>query len=100
MRDLRHQPARQDDRVSDRVVADDLIIVRADPGGLVLVFPHFQKYGVFDDVSIDDRSPATFELHLLGARAPICERAAGRLPDEDEYAHLLVEIGGRPVRRP
>src|SRR3954449_4733724 len=26
------------------------------PGGLVLALPHFQKYGVFDDVTLDDRS--------------------------------------------
>ncbi len=37
-------------------VAEDKLIARADPGGDVLALPHFQKYGVFDDVSIEDRS--------------------------------------------
>ena len=51
------------------LAADDRIIARADPGGAELALPHFRKYGVFDDVSIDDVRSSTFELHLLGAEA-------------------------------
>jgi folate-binding Fe-S cluster repair protein YgfZ len=47
----------------------DQILARADAGGAALALPHLQKYGVFDDVLIDDASGATFELHLFGPRA-------------------------------
>jgi tRNA-modifying protein YgfZ len=81
------------------LAADDRIIARADPGGAELALPHFRKYGVFDDVSIDDISASTFELHLLGAEAiDLVTRVAGRLPEETEYAHVATEIGGKPVR--
>ena len=64
------------------LAADDRIIARADPGGDVLALPHFQKYGVFDDVAIDDRASSTFELHLFGPQAAeLVQRAAGRLPE-------------------
>jgi tRNA-modifying protein YgfZ len=80
------------------LAAEDKIIVRADPGGDELVLPHFRKYGVFDEVSIDDRGPETFELHLFGpAAAELAWRVAGPLPEED-YAHRLAEIGGNLVR--
>src|SRR5262245_27548593 len=46
------------------LACEDRIVVRADPSGAQLALPHFQKYGVFDDVTIDDRSAETFELHL------------------------------------
>jgi tRNA-modifying protein YgfZ len=81
------------------LVADDRLIARADPGGAVLVLPHFHKYGVFDDVSIDDRGSSTFELHLFGPKAAlVVERAGDRLPEETEYAHIVTEIAGSPVR--
>jgi tRNA-modifying protein YgfZ len=38
------------------LAAEDRMIVRSDPAGLDLAMPHFRKYGVFDDVAIDDRS--------------------------------------------
>ena len=80
------------------LAADDKVIARADAGGDVLALPHFRKYGVFDDVSIDDRSSSTFELHLFGPQAnELARRAAGRLPEE-EYAHVVTEIGGNLVR--
>jgi folate-binding protein YgfZ len=81
------------------LAADDRIIARADPGGAELALPHFRKYGVFDDVSIDDESSSNFELHLLGAEAiDLVTRVAGRLPEETEYAHVATEIGGKAVR--
>src|SRR5436309_10778558 len=42
--------------------AEDRILVRCDPGGMERALPHFRKYGVFDDVAIDDRTAETFEL--------------------------------------
>ena len=80
------------------LAGDDQVIARADPGGDALVLPHFRKYGVFDDVSIDDRSSSTFELHLFGPHAAqLVRRAAGLLPEE-EFAHVCTEIGGNLVR--
>ncbi len=52
---------------------DDAILLRADPGGLDLALPHLQKYGIFDDVALDDLTSETSEFHVLGPDA------AGRL---------------------
>ena len=78
------------------LAADDRILVRADPGGMELALPHFHKYGIFDDVAIDDRTAATFELHLLGDGAEeLVGRAGVPLPDAAEYAHV-DDRAGRP----
>jgi tRNA-modifying protein YgfZ len=79
--------------------ADDQILVRTDPGGWEGMEPHWRKYGVFDDVSVLDRTQITYEVHLMGARAAeILARMGARLPDDAEYAHVAAEIGGFPVR--
>jgi folate-binding protein YgfZ len=81
------------------LACDDRLIARADPGGDHLFLPHFRKYGVFDDVEIDDRSATTFELHLFGPSADeLARRAAGQVLEGAEYSHSLTEIGGAPVR--
>ena len=36
------------------LAADDSILVRSDPGGLACVLPHFRKYGIFDEVTIEE----------------------------------------------
>ena len=82
------------------LAAEDRIIVRADPGGMELALPHFRKYGVFDDVAIDDRTAATFELHLFG---PGGRRAgaAGRRPaagGSGLCARRWPSSAGSPVR--
>ena len=81
------------------LAVEDRIIVRSDPAGLELAMPHFRKYGVFDDVAIEDRREATFELHLAGAGcADLVWRAGASVPDEPDYTHILSELAGRPVR--
>src|SRR3954471_13567622 len=45
---------------------EDRILLRTDPGGLVGVLPHLQKYGIFDDVAWDDATGRAFAVHLLG----------------------------------
>ncbi|MHB1562208.1 MAG: CAF17-like 4Fe-4S cluster assembly/insertion protein YgfZ [Isosphaeraceae bacterium] len=81
------------------LAAEDRILVRSDPGGMELALPHLKKYGMFDDVAIDDRSEATFELHLLGEGVDDLVRSAGGTPpDPPDYAHVPGELGGRPVR--
>ncbi|HEU5117756.1 MAG TPA: glycine cleavage T C-terminal barrel domain-containing protein [Isosphaeraceae bacterium] len=74
------------------------ILVRADAGGLALALPHFQKYGVFDDVAIDDRSQQTFEHHLVGPRAPELLRSLGvDVPPEGDLTHHAATLAGKPV---
>jgi tRNA-modifying protein YgfZ len=81
------------------LAADDRIFVRSDPGGLELAMPHFRKYGLFDDIAIEDRTPETFELHLAGEGGfEILRRAGAGVPDEPDYAHNTSELAGYPVR--
>ena len=81
------------------LAAEDRVLVRSDPGGMELALPHLRKYGIFDDVAIDDRTGETFELHLFGAGAEELVRRMGcRLPEPMEYAHATAELGGHAVR--
>jgi tRNA-modifying protein YgfZ len=81
------------------LACEDRILVRSDAAGLELAVPHFQKYGVFDDVTIDDVSATTFEFHLFGCNAETpLRRAAGELPDLTDYAHTQMVLDGQPIR--
>src|ERR1035438_9003635 len=61
------------------LVAEDRILVRTDPGAMGELLPHLEKYGVFEDVAIEDLSATTFEYHLAGpAAGEIVRRAGGR----------------------
>jgi folate-binding protein YgfZ len=81
------------------LVGRQRIVARTDPGGAETLLAHFQKYGVFDDVSIVDQSAATFELHLAGPKASmLLHRAGCGLPAEIDYAHVTTELEGCPVR--
>ncbi len=74
------------------------ILVSTDPGGLVLALPHLQKYGVFDDIVLEDRSATTFEFHLAGPRAEDLIRAAGgELPAPDELSHVATALADSPL---
>ncbi len=59
------------------LAAEDRILLRTEPSGADLFLPHLRKYGVFDEVTIDDVSPSTFEFHLAGAGADELARSAG-----------------------
>jgi hypothetical protein len=48
--------------------ADD-ILLRTDAGATGGLIPHLTKYGVFDDVVIDDQTASTFEYHVAGPAA-------------------------------
>jgi folate-binding protein YgfZ len=76
----------------------DGLLVRSDPGGLALVLPHLQKYGVFDDVTLTDRTEDSSEYHLAG---PDCERwvaaAGGAVPEAAELAFVATQVLGREV---
>ncbi len=81
------------------LAAEEAILVGTDPGGTQGMLPHLQKYGVFDDVSIDDQSASTFEYHLAGPAAEaIFLRCGGTLPENVDLAHARMELAGAPVR--
>src|SRR3954447_2772435 len=74
------------------------ILLRTDPGGLVLVLPHLRKYGVFDDIAMEDRSDSTFEYHLAGPLAEeMIRAAAGVVPEPVELAHVAAHLDDTPV---
>src|SRR5262245_9345103 len=76
----------------------DSILVRADPGGLDLALPHLQKYGLFDDIVLEDRSESTFEYHIIGPRAEALTRLAGGDPPEPaELAHRMWKLADCPL---
>jgi tRNA-modifying protein YgfZ len=74
------------------------ILVCTDPGGLVLALPHFQKYGLFDDIVLEDRSETTFEFHLAGPGAEKLIRiCGGQLPEPGELAHMATAVADCPL---
>jgi folate-binding protein YgfZ len=80
------------------LVCADSILVCTDPGGLVLALPHFQKYGVFEDVALVDRTESTFEFHLTGPRAgELVGRVGGALPEQAEFAHMATTLADCPL---
>jgi folate-binding protein YgfZ len=80
------------------LACSDAILVCTDPGGLVLALPHFQKYGVFDDIVLEDRSESTFEFHLAGPKAEeLLRLICGLVPDPDDLAHLMATAADRPL---
>lgn len=81
------------------LATDDRLIVRTDPGGLAGVLPHFKKYGVFDDIALDDVRDQTFEVHLAGARAEDVLTSLGCvMPEAGELRHGPAELASKPVR--
>jgi tRNA-modifying protein YgfZ len=80
-------------------VCEDHILLRADPGALAGLMPHFQKYAALDDVELADISPATFELHLCGpAVLELFVRLGGTLPGDADQSHQAAEIAGASLR--
>lgn len=60
----------------------DALLLRAGPGGIDLALPHLRKYGIFDDVALDDASAETAEFHVLGPDAAGRLQALGATPPE------------------
>jgi len=76
----------------------DSILVRSDPEGLSAALPHFQKYGVFDDVEIEDRSLESSEHHLAGPGAEAWLASAGAaLPEEADLSVVATQVLGHDV---
>ena len=81
------------------LAADDRILLFTDPGALVHVLPHFRKYGVFDEVTVDDLTERTFSFHVAGPRADEILRAVGaELPEEGILKHRLTRIAEAELR--
>ena len=79
---------------------EDRILLRADPGGVALVLPHLQKYGVFDEVSIENVSGPTFEYHLAGpsAESAVLE-ICGLLPEPGDLRTTVLDEGNSRLIR-
>ena len=81
------------------LACEDRIMLRSDPGALEALGPHLRKYGVFDDVAIDDVSARTFELHVAGPHAEeLLRRLGAALPEAKDVAHQSAPIGAVAVR--
>ncbi len=75
------------------------ILLRTDPDSLEALLPHLQKYGVFDDVAIEDASARTFEFHVAGpSSGAILEGLGVKLPSDGALRHGSSELAGVAVR--
>jgi folate-binding protein YgfZ len=80
------------------LVCADSILVSTDPGGMSLALPHFQKYGVFDEIGLEDRSETTFELHLAGPIGDeLLRRCGGATPEPEALAQVATSLAESPV---
>jgi folate-binding protein YgfZ len=81
------------------LACDDRILLRTDREGLPPILPHLQKYGVFDDVTLDDVSATTFEYHIAGpAAGEILTRSGLALPADGDLRHAVSNVAGWDVR--
>jgi folate-binding protein YgfZ len=80
------------------LACQDSILICTDPGGLALAIPHFQKYGVFDEIVLEDRSESTFEYHLCGPSAEkLIVRGGGEVPNPGELVHAPTILADCPL---
>ncbi|WP_337177005.1 glycine cleavage T C-terminal barrel domain-containing protein [Paludisphaera sp.] len=76
----------------------DAILLRSDPGGMDLALPHLRKYGIFDDVAIEDSSAETSEFHVMGPGAAAwLEGVGATLPDEADLSSTTTTVAGVDV---
>ena len=74
------------------------ILLRTEPESLDSILPHLKKYGVFDDVSIEDVGGGTFEFHLAGPEAgSILEGLGVGLPPDQDLSHRVADLAGQAV---
>lgn len=80
------------------LAGDDRILLRTEAEGLPTLLAHLRKYGIFDDVAIEDETARTFELHLAGPRADdVLRRAGGEPPPVEDLAHHTTGVSGALV---
>jgi folate-binding protein YgfZ len=81
------------------LACDDGILLRTDPDAVATLRPHLEKYGVFEDVRLEDVSATTFEFHLAGPKAEQVLTASGAdLPAGPELSHATTALGGINIR--
>lgn len=81
------------------LAAPERILLRADGPAPAVFLPHLEKYGIFDEVSLDDASRRTFEFHLAGPAAEaVLTGAGGTPPPPGDLAHAETELAGATVR--
>lgn len=73
---------------------EDRLLVGADPGGLDMALPHLRKYGMFDDVELEEVSARTFEHHIFGQFAEALFLEGW---NEDELSVVSTALKGLPV---
>jgi len=74
------------------------LLVRSDPDGLSAALPHLQKYGIFDDVELTDRTDDSREYHLAGPGSEAwVARAGGAVPAADDLAFVEARMFGHDV---
>lgn len=76
----------------------DFIYVRTDAAALGALGAHLAKYGVFDDVAIEDISAKTVELHVAGPDAErIISEMGGPLPGPSPLDCTTAELDEVPI---
>ncbi|QDV32434.1 CAF17-like 4Fe-4S cluster assembly/insertion protein YgfZ [Tautonia plasticadhaerens] len=81
------------------LVLDDAILLRTEAAGLGPILPHLRKYGVLEEVELEDDSAATFECHLAGPRAADLLASLGvSSPPGVPYDHAPAEVAGKAMR--
>ncbi len=76
------------------------ILVRSDEGGLAEVTPHFRKYGIFDEVEIEEIEGSTFEWHVMIENGDVDGWLMEReLPvgEAHELAAVVAEVSGERI---
>jgi folate-binding protein YgfZ len=81
------------------LVEPDQVLLRSAPGGLGLILSHFQKYGLFDQVTWSDVQTETYEIHVCG---PAIEKLVSSLGlpaiEAADLAHASAALADRPIR--
>jgi folate-binding protein YgfZ len=79
-------------------VEPEQILLRTGVAAMTHLGPHFQKYGVFDDVIVNDMTPGTAEFHVPGpASGEGLRRLGAELPPEPSLSSRRTRIEGGDV---
>lgn len=75
------------------------ILLRTEPESLESILPHLNKYGVFEDVEIEDVSSKSFEFHIAGPNGDsILEGLGLQLPEQGDLRHRAVTLDKSEIR--
>ena len=75
----------------------DARVVRTDADVLPVIMPHLQKYGIFDEVVLEDRSASSREWHLAGSQAVEILNSIGIHPVADMESVRVPVASGEQV---